>query len=370
MSPPDSNFESGQLVIVEPRTWAGINRPGGVGRISEVDLCPFGYVETVSVKYVVGGGHDTKIDLQFVRNHDEFLTRTSRSRRGRSFYKASPANGSLTYQKHRTKYNSSKKVKNERSQNFSFPISPLCEEKQEEVLTMTKTSTSKAKATLLTSQLGAMSNKKEVISKPPVPVIFLNQTMDCISPLAMPLAVSNTFVHQNNQSTPKVKENQHSIVKRLTLSSLSPTKSKNAERARKKAKYICAQLDLVRKTSNISAARIPLKQVFDNDMEKAQIFVNNLVGNSEKSTKGNLSTKGLDISSANDQRRETIFRKHLGRLFQCNDDCTPHATFVKSCLSNNKNPSVLVSKDHVEIFLQSLCDQGKIMISDNEIYKI
>lgn len=78
-----------QLVCIEARTWAGSNRPGGVGRIVNIHYTE-GFAESVDVKYVVGAMSDTRVDLQFVTPHEE-LGRQSRSRRGREFFKASPA---------------------------------------------------------------------------------------------------------------------------------------------------------------------------------------------------------------------------------------------------------------------------------------
>ncbi len=58
------SFDIGTLVNVQSRTWAGINKPGGVGRVTSFnnDDC------TVDVKYVLGGG-EKGIDLEFVQEH-------------------------------------------------------------------------------------------------------------------------------------------------------------------------------------------------------------------------------------------------------------------------------------------------------------
>lgn len=84
-----SQWTVGQLVSVEPRTWAGINRPGGVAKITKLHYSS-GFVESVDVKYVIGAGVDTKLDLDFVEPHEE-LQRGGRARRGRELYRASPA---------------------------------------------------------------------------------------------------------------------------------------------------------------------------------------------------------------------------------------------------------------------------------------
>jgi hypothetical protein len=58
-----SSFTVGQLVEVEPRTWPGINQPGGIGRITGVAAA------SVSVRYLVHRRHEKGIPLRFVKVH-------------------------------------------------------------------------------------------------------------------------------------------------------------------------------------------------------------------------------------------------------------------------------------------------------------
>lgn len=85
-------WEVGQLVRVDSRTTPGINREGGVGRITKVHYDK-GYIMSVDVKYLLGGS-ELQLDLAFVHVHAE-IERASRSRRGRDFYKAAPAKGRI-----------------------------------------------------------------------------------------------------------------------------------------------------------------------------------------------------------------------------------------------------------------------------------
>ena len=84
----EGTWSVGQCVSVDARTTPGINRPGGVGKITKVHY-DNGYVISVDVKYVLSG-FDKHIDLAFV-HPTETLNRQSRSRRGRDFYSATPA---------------------------------------------------------------------------------------------------------------------------------------------------------------------------------------------------------------------------------------------------------------------------------------
>eukprot|EP00981_Chlorochromonas_danica_P003668 scaffold681_cov173-Ochromonas_danica.AAC.31 len=73
-------FEVGSLVNVLPRTWAGINKLGGVGRVEEVQ-----HVDTIgpvySVKYVLDGLRDEDIPAAFVEAYSELNRSSRRSKR-------------------------------------------------------------------------------------------------------------------------------------------------------------------------------------------------------------------------------------------------------------------------------------------------
>lgn len=70
----------GDLVNVESRTWPGINKPGGVGKVSKINLDG---IFSVDVEYILGG-NDRAVELEFVREHkfeEENNGRPSRRRR-------------------------------------------------------------------------------------------------------------------------------------------------------------------------------------------------------------------------------------------------------------------------------------------------
>lgn len=78
MSIPLTEVAVGLNVDVDPRTWPGINKPGGSARIVKVHYD--GEVPTkVDVKYHVGGG-EKEVELTYVKKHTE-LERRARSRR-------------------------------------------------------------------------------------------------------------------------------------------------------------------------------------------------------------------------------------------------------------------------------------------------
>eukprot|EP00529_Nitzschia_sp_RCC80_P001622 CAMPEP_0113514846 /NCGR_PEP_ID=MMETSP0014_2-20120614/40627_1 /TAXON_ID=2857 /ORGANISM="Nitzschia sp." /LENGTH=372 /DNA_ID=CAMNT_0000411371 /DNA_START=140 /DNA_END=1255 /DNA_ORIENTATION=+ /assembly_acc=CAM_ASM_000159 len=80
-------WEVGQTVEVQSRTWAGINKPGGCAKITKVYYMTDDDSKAVvglDVKYLVGGGSERQIDPCLV-SHFETLQRGGRERRGREF---------------------------------------------------------------------------------------------------------------------------------------------------------------------------------------------------------------------------------------------------------------------------------------------
>lgn len=67
-----SHLVKGKLVNVISRTWPGINKPGGIGKITKVypeDSTLI--VKCVDVKYIVHGGTDKAIPIEFIEPHED-----------------------------------------------------------------------------------------------------------------------------------------------------------------------------------------------------------------------------------------------------------------------------------------------------------
>ncbi|GMH55347.1 hypothetical protein TL16_g03658 [Triparma laevis f. inornata] len=62
------SFIKGALVEVAPRTWPGINKPGGIGKVM-LSTCT-----SCNVKYILGGT-DKEIPLEFVKLHEDLGSR-------------------------------------------------------------------------------------------------------------------------------------------------------------------------------------------------------------------------------------------------------------------------------------------------------
>ena len=104
-----------------------------------------------------------------------------------------------------------------------------------------------------------------------------------ISPLSNPRATSSNISRISDQSSLTAKENQRSFVRRVPTSYQRNREKRDAkEEINKTEKDHQTQADSARRSIPERAARVPLKQVFENDMEKAQRFVKNIVGYGKK----------------------------------------------------------------------------------------
>ena len=83
-----SSFTVGEQVSVEARTWPGINKPGGAGKVVKIHTEGPGIVVAVDVRYILGGT-EKEVELQYVQKHEE-LNRGGRSRSRREVMNLGP----------------------------------------------------------------------------------------------------------------------------------------------------------------------------------------------------------------------------------------------------------------------------------------
>ena len=330
----NTEYHIGQLVNVEARLWAGINRQGGVARIIKIDRCQYGYVETVDVKYIVGPGCDTKVDLDFIQPHED-LERTSRSRRGRDMYRASPAKATTTP---RPSDNSNQTKTTKRRKVSPSPgrhaLASANAPDVNDLPTPTKAST--VRMTLGSEQptLSKLSSHK-----PPVPYIIVSSDPPNVSPLPSHIpqhsysvkkrdsrenetqrpaqAKAETKPATNNSTTmissgpskkrtqsstnpsrtSKQKANDENVQPRTCVvtrpSAAEPSDSqpsqvivrKRPATAEMKQKLATTKSPLLHfKLPLASSRRVPLRQVFDHDMNVRQTFVNDIVGETKSAS--------------------------------------------------------------------------------------
>lgn len=69
-------FAEGTIVQVQARTWPGINKPGGIGRITQVRISD-DKVTDVDVHYIVLGGRERRVPIQYVKLAPEYVDSSS-----------------------------------------------------------------------------------------------------------------------------------------------------------------------------------------------------------------------------------------------------------------------------------------------------
>lgn len=69
-------FAEGTIVQVQARTWPGINKPGGIGRITQLHISD-DKVTDVDVHYIVVGGRERRVPIQYVKLAPEYVSSPS-----------------------------------------------------------------------------------------------------------------------------------------------------------------------------------------------------------------------------------------------------------------------------------------------------
>jgi hypothetical protein len=255
-----SQWSVDQLVDVEPRTWEGINRPGGVAKITKVHYSN-GFVESVDVKYIIGGGFDTKLDLDFCAIHQDLPSR-GRARRERDLYKASAAKRGRSNENNDGPKPKKKKPKTPKNDENTYPINAVkttSREKQQ----LEDSKTTKNKSDVV---------KFKVVLKHPRPCsnVLVPQDYECkVSPLAhTPVELRKTKPHKSSSKTSRPTTTESCSAKRAIVQTKSSapavgyTKSNNKKTPAPEA------------PSN----RFPLKRVYDSQVDIANDFCHDIIG--------------------------------------------------------------------------------------------
>ncbi|KAI2508473.1 hypothetical protein MHU86_6000 [Fragilaria crotonensis] len=401
----NTEYQVGQLVHVEPRTWAGINRPGGVARIVKIDHCQYGYIETVDVKYILGSGSDTKVDLDFIQPHAE-LERTSRSRRGRDLYRASPAKATMTPgpSDHSNQMTTATKKRRKVSPSPGRHVLASSNTPADDLPTPTKASTVRM---TLGSEQPATAKPSSI--KPPVAYIIISPNPPNISPLPNPIssathsfAVKKRDSHECKTQKPLQARTENKAVTNNSTSMLSakphkrkpqnsnnpscfqtlnakdenhppqaraihrPSTSKPSQvlvRTRPASAVMKQKLASIKspvghfKLPLASSRRVPLRQVFDQDMNVRQTFVSDIVGETKSAPK-------VTPVVVVDESRQRSFNERLTQLLQANGESVTRQALIA------KVPEFTpVELDHC---LDVLSSQSYIMVGERDgvIYKI
>mmetsp|Transcript_419 Transcript_419/g.749 ORF Transcript_419/g.749 Transcript_419/m.749 type:complete len:390 (+) Transcript_419:176-1345(+) len=376
-----------QLVNVKPRTWAGINRPGGVGKITKLHYSN-GFIESLDVKYLVGSGSDTNLDLDFIEAYEP-LESNGRARRGRDFYTASPAKRGASREKQgKDKDRPAKKAK----KTSSKPV--VSKQVEGDENTDPKKSASKAARKM---DKGTTKKKKEEKMKPPATYVVVNKKCS-VSPLAdTPAELRAIKKKPASKSTPSNKTVRKSLHGGGGKSCTNPTvvpptsarpnniastfQTKAVSLATKcaaapsKASYLNNPRKLP--SSKQQANRVPLKRVFDSQVDRANTFVEGLVGKPKAATslkdttaKAAISTDcAVTLSPPTNTERIDLFVSKLSELFGDDDDGVDKDELLEKVnkkLSAEGNGHF--DHDEMEDCLAALSSDGKVMVSDGIVY--
>jgi len=303
-----SKWSMGQLVNVKPRTWAGINRPGGVGKITKLHYSN-GFVESLDVKYLVGSGNDAKLDLDFVEAYEP-LEATGRSRRGRDLYTASPAKRGVSpddadrpAKKAKKKSNANSKQSGDKVQKSKAVPKVGDENADPKKPKAVQRKLKPNKTDKKTATLSEVANKEQ--KRPPATHVIVKKNCP-VSPLAItPAELRNQQKKSSKACSKKVSSKSRTLPSSAKPTAVTKSSSeaetqgfviKKASRptnssSHKKIAPIslaakCEQvapmnekkLPALKKKTQVQMNRVPLKRVYDAQVDRANSFVEGLVG--------------------------------------------------------------------------------------------
>jgi len=92
-------YTAGDIVEVAPRTWPGINRPGGTAWVTNVHTNSDGTEEKYDVRYVLGGLTDSAVPGRYIRPADGMERQTGRRTRNAAQLQADGSHTSASFKR-------------------------------------------------------------------------------------------------------------------------------------------------------------------------------------------------------------------------------------------------------------------------------
>lgn len=412
-----SSWTLGQLVSVEPRTWAGINRPGGAGKIIKIHYTSESFVESVDVKYILGGV-DTQLDLDFVSPHEE-LKRQGRSRRGRDLYRASPAkaakrvarSSSANAKKNKTKETTIISEQGHESDVKNSPIDAPSDERNAPppvVLTAVKP---KVRSVPI-STIAFSSANPDVSPLPDTPKEMSNARR---KKLAAKKATSRKALELNSKTpaaavkegtkNPKMKRDRTSQPlregKATTVATKGKAKPKQLLHQSKTSSTLKATSRLskdlkthslpprkenpggkAKSTGLASSAtheRVPLQDVYKNHLDRASDFVNDIVGPHEDTAPKRRPVTKLAPTPAPvsvESRRQDVFTSVFSEVLTSQQgsleiaDVLPIVNGRASSALSKLPVATPFTQTEMDSWLVSLTQQDRVMVSDGVVYSV
>lgn len=422
-------WKVGQTVDVQSRTWAGINKPGGCAKIIKVHYSEDGKnVESLDVKYVLGGGREKEIDPAIVSAYKE-LDRGGRKRRGREFLmdraedvvkkvqnvvqSATTSTKNMISSRHKKKARPSTPRTTRDMEQSTSPSTPVTPEHPSQY--------PKAKKVKRASAPSAKTDCSSSFSSVPTFVVADNPVE--VSPLALDRAISDkqkpsdvrrglfgnpssaTDPSKNKKakldakdskartqassqiakSTSKSNSHQEKATKSVPVlsasqeipsQSLKTAKAKMSDRAtsihqlskpKKNAASKPSKAFAVAAGSGIGTQKA-LKEVFDYEVRKAREFLDEVCRAPHPDPEEVAAKPAAAPHPQTTKRNQflSIFRA-LRPKFDDEDGTMDETTFRKAMIAKSDNG---FTEADVNEHLQYLCNNGKLMQSDGMLYII
>jgi hypothetical protein len=362
-----------------------INRPGGHGKIVGVHCDEDGVVESLDVKYTITGGFDKQIDPDLVKPHQE-LERAGRQRRTREVFAVPVVDDKENEAKATKKKNTTKKPKVEMKEK-PVKVSTKAEEKA-------KTTKSKKRKKAVTNDASEVQSVQEVASIPKyihIPLLSperVSASARFTSPLTQS-GVESRPVRQYMLSSHEAVDVQHG--NELWTSPCSPTTDdiSGAKKSRVRGSPIsrakslgCGDFVDIPETKKTKGAcpethgprvKVTLREVYDDQWQKANEFVNDLVTDSKakQPPPSEEAAKAPELPEVDE--RQSAFLAVFNDLLQNNDGTIEEEGLLAkiNALSAQrvKNGMIFAEADVDQILLH-LCEENKIMRCDGQVYSI
>lgn len=416
-----------QIVEVRARTWAGINRLGGCGRIVKIHQDHYGKVTSLDVKYLLHNGRDFNVDVAFVqpaalqavgrpKRSDtkkpiiaiEDVENTNNSKRVANKKKklsepmasekpnnplpkiaASDAMGIQPTQKRKEASDKTTLMKTQEGFRSKSKPRGIVDCKCERKMESTKTKSARRKRSVPRKQSRhqndqvkqSNSSHKEKIDAVPVEIFTSSMEAVMCSPL------SGTSDHRFSTTGSSIRESEHSSppTKSTTLAQISMavstldaesplfdsadkvTKSTNDLPTTKSDHDVQAQVAKTRIEE--SRGHLTLRALKKRDALEAGAFIENVTG-----TKTDKHVKELDINvlGSLDHSKLEIFSSFLREILAANEDEFEEKALLTEIvkISATRNEAISLGGNDIAKFLTILASQDKIYRCDGIVYSI
>lgn len=391
--PPSSSqlpWRVGQLVEVQPRTWAGINRPGGHGKIVKLHCGPEGSIEGMDVKYTITGGFDKQLDPDLVKPHEE-LERGRRSRRTCDVFCPPTIVPKKEVSRRKEKLQNTTNIKNHsklknKPQRAKSKVSKKKRKRRElkrphpKVISALDQNSLDGIPTVIT--IAARSPSSDVLSPlmggvegHPKRQYMLSGGRNLNKQVMSPLAKG--FIDSDKSPSVTSWSNERIEIRGLCMSASSSSPLAEREAA---IQYKTTSQNNDCPNPEVSRVHLTLREVYDGQRQSANEFINDVVENKDDSRKlsnaeSQEGTKGNDQAEPEDEvsnrdPQEAVFLSNFNHLLQNNDGMIEEENILEKINQLPNDSGVLYVASDIDKYLRVLSEENKIMRSDGLVFSI